>query len=199
MWKWNPGIISSFLQMSSRSNPKSLFVIKFQLRYSSSRLSFFKSYFRGAINMLENFVFQSLELLWSWTVGLKTPTLYAVKAEVIELNNRKIKFKMCHVFLPEENHETRIAEREEVKITGLNKSWKWLLFLIFYAYQELETLEKNGGASIHTWQLQEKIWEKLLQFPSPTHRTDGETATDSRLTNKMSNILAIFITFFETS
>lgn len=54
----------------------------------------------------------------SWTVGLKTLTLYVVTAEVTELNKRKILKKA--VCLPEDNHETRIVEREVKKITGLN-------------------------------------------------------------------------------
>ena len=38
--------------------------------------------------------------------------------------------------------------KDELKVT---------FHLIFYDYQEVETLGKNGGASNHTWQLQEKI------------------------------------------
>ena len=36
-----------------------------------------------------SFVCQELKLLRSWKVSLKTPTLFAVTAEVTELNNRK--------------------------------------------------------------------------------------------------------------
>ena len=51
----NPGIFSRFLQMSSWSNPRSLFVIEFQLLYSSSTLPSFKSNFRSARKMLDKF------------------------------------------------------------------------------------------------------------------------------------------------
>ena len=44
-------------------------------------------------------------------------------------------------------HEARVAKSEKVlKIhTGSNTSWKFTLFLFFYAKQEVETLGKNGG------------------------------------------------------
>ena len=54
-------------------------------------------------------------LLRSWTVGFKTPTLYAATAEVTTLNNRKKSQKDFVFFQPEDNHETRIAKREKVK------------------------------------------------------------------------------------
>ena len=71
----------------------------------------------------------------SWTVGLKTLTLYVVTAEVTELNKRKILKKA--VCLPEDNHETRIVEREVKKITGLNTNWKLLFFEFFYAQRKI--------------------------------------------------------------
>ena len=86
----------------------SLFIIKFEIWYSSSTLSSFKSNFRSARNRWwTNFVFQSLELPGSWTVCLKTLT-YAVTAEVTELNNRKV-WKGSRVF------PARGVERGEVK------------------------------------------------------------------------------------
>ena len=33
------------------------------------------------------------------------------------------------------------------------------LFNFLRLSEEVETLKKNGGASSHTWQFQEKIWE----------------------------------------
>lgn len=66
--------------------------------------------------------FQSLKLLIPWTVGLQPPKLYAVPAEVTELNNRKKLLEdalSCH---SEDNHEARITKREKVKKRGSNMS-----------------------------------------------------------------------------
>ena len=82
-------------------------------------------------------------------VFLMTPTLYAVTAEVTELNNRKnLKNTSCMCIQPGENHETRIAKSEKVfkKITGSNKSWKLLLFF--------STLNRGG------WNIGGKRWGK---------------------------------------
>ena len=65
---------------------------------------------------------------------MKTFSLYAVTAEVTELNNRKKSEKDVVYFQPEDNHETGIAKSEKVKkIPGWNEGWKLLFFLIFYA------------------------------------------------------------------
>ena len=70
-------------------------------------------------------------------VFLETSTLYAVTAEVTELNKRKKSEKDVVYFQPEENHKTRIAKSEKVlNITGSNTSWKLVFFLIFYAKQK---------------------------------------------------------------
>ena len=38
-------------------------------------------------------------------------------------------------FQPEDNRENKNSQKKKYeKITGLNTSWKWLVFLIFYAY-----------------------------------------------------------------
>ena len=68
---------------------------------------------------------------------METSTLYAVTAEVTELNKRKKSEKDVVYFQPEENHKTRIAKSEKVlNITGSNTSWKLVFFLIFYAKQK---------------------------------------------------------------
>ena len=50
------------------------------------------------------------------TVGLKTPTLHAVTAEVTEWNNSKNLKKNAVYFQPEDNHKTSIAKTEKVKM-----------------------------------------------------------------------------------
>ena len=102
-------------------------------------------------------------------VFLKTPTLHAVTAEIIELSNRKNLKETSFIssqrtIMKHETwnmkHETRVAKSEKSfqKLHRFKHEWKIpFFFSIFYAKQEVETLRKKGGVSSHTWQLQEEI------------------------------------------
>ena len=76
MYKWNLGIIVSFLQMSSWSDPT---------------LSSLKSKFRSVRNMSDKFrislISESSKIMESWLKD--TYIIYAVTVEVTEFNNRK--------------------------------------------------------------------------------------------------------------
>ena len=61
-------------------------------------------------------------------------------------------------FEPEDNHETRIAKRERVKKWQVEHELKMtFLFHFLRVSGKVKTLEKWGGVSSHTWQLQAKI------------------------------------------
>ena len=61
-------------------------------------------------------------------------------------------------FQPEDNHETIIAKTGEVlRNYGFKHELKLTFFEFLRETKEVETLEKNDGASSHTWRLQEKI------------------------------------------
>ena len=75
-------------------------------------------------------------------VFLKTPTLHAVTAEIIELSNRKNLKETSFIssqrtIMKHETwnmkHETRVAKSEKVlkNYTGLNTIWKSLFFVNF--------------------------------------------------------------------
>ena len=72
-------------------------------------------------------------------VFLKTPTLHAVTAEIIELSNRKNLKETSFISSQRTimKHETRVAKSEKVlkNYTGLNTILKLLFLLIFYAKQ----------------------------------------------------------------
>ena len=93
-------------------------------------------------------------------VGLKTVKLCAVRAEVTELNDRKIQNPARGQWW-----NANFRKRRSLKLTGLHTTWKWLLLLIFFTYQwRVTCLGKISGVSSHTWWHQEKIWERAIQF-----------------------------------
>ena len=160
------GIDSCRVQMQSRfylqistnilwSNPKSLFVIKFNYDIRVLACLPLSLTFAAPKTSQTNLVFHFLELLGLWTVALKTLSLYVVTAEVTEIieSNRKISNQ------PESNHETRITKGKKVKENDRFKHYLKMTFLLNFIRlsQEVETLKKNGGAGRHTQQLQGKI------------------------------------------
>ena len=85
-------------------------------------------------------------------VFLKTPTLHAVTAEVIELNNRKNLKKTSFISSQRKimKHETRAAKSEKAlkNYTGSNPSWKLPFFSKFSTLNRGGwNVRKNGGGS----------------------------------------------------
>ena len=91
-------------------------------------------------------------------VFLKTPTLHAVTAEIIELSNRKNLKKTSFISSQRTimKHETWNKSCQKRKSFEKLHSFKHELKITFFVNflrltEEVETLVKNGGVSIHTW------------------------------------------------
>ena len=134
MYKWNLGIIVSFLQMSSWSDPTS---------------SSLKSKFRSVRNMSDKFrislISESSKIMESWLKD--TYIIYAVTVEVTEFNNRK-NLRRSPVFPARGQSWNKNSQREKVqkrkkkkKITGLNMSWKCKFY--FYLLRLSEAYQRR--------------------------------------------------------
>ena len=84
-------------------------------------------------------------------VFLKTPTLHAVTAEVIESNNRKKSQKDVVYFQPEDNYETWNKSGQKRKIFKKLHRLKHKLKMTFFKFS---TLNRGG------WNIGEKQWGK---------------------------------------
>ena len=124
--------------MSSLSKPKFCFIFKFEIRHSTPSLSLFNSIFRSANKLWRDFIFHWPELPGSWTARFKDTEKRSRGYRIEQQKNLN--------FQGEDNHETKIIERESKTLK--NNWFKHELKVTFlrnfsHLSEKHDTLEEN--------------------------------------------------------